>query len=91
MAYYGAILNVGNLGGDYFLNFFLINFAGLPAKFFSIPLMERIGRRRLYMLFMVMAGIVCMFTIYPVLKKDQCKLNVCERTAHVMFVHDMPH
>lgn len=71
MAYYGALLNVGNLGGDYFLNFFLLNVVGFPVKVFSIPLMEKLGRKRLYVIYMMIAGIVCVFTIYPVLKKDQ--------------------
>ena len=73
MSYYGALLNVGNLGGDYFLNFFLLNVVGFPAKFLSIPLMEKIGRKRLYVGYMIMAGVCCIFTIYPVLKKDQCE------------------
>ena len=73
MAYYGALLNVGNLGGDYFLNFFLLNVVGFPAKFFSIPLMEKIGRKKLFTIYMLLAGVTCVFTIYPVLKKDQRK------------------
>ena len=76
MAYYGALLNVGNLGGDYFLNFFLLNVVGFPVKVFSIPLMEKLGRKRLYVIYMMIAGIVCVFTIYPVLKKDQRKLDI---------------
>ena len=71
MSYYGALLNVGNLGGDYFLNFFLLNAVGFPAKLFSIPLMERIGRKRVYICYMIMAGVTCVLTILPVLKKDQ--------------------
>ena len=73
MSYYGALLNVGNLGGDYFLNFFLLNVVGFPAKFLSIPLMEKIGRKRLYIVYMALAGVVCMLTMVPVLKKDQRK------------------
>ena len=75
MGYYGVILNVGNLGGDFYLNLCLIMAAEYPAKLFSITLMDRIGRKRLYISYMVIGGIACVFTIYPVLKKTESKYS----------------
>ena len=73
MGYYGVILNVGNLGGDFYLNLFLVMVVEYPAKLFSITLMDRIGRKRLYIGYMVIGGIACMGTIYPVLMKTECE------------------
>ena len=67
------ILNVGNLGGDFYFNLFLVMVAEYPAKLFSITLMDRIGRKRLYIAYMIIGGIACVFTIYPVLKKTESK------------------
>ena len=76
MGYYGVILNVGNLGGDFYFNLFLVMVVEYPAKLISISLMDRIGRKRLYIAYMLVGGIACAFTIYPVLKKTESRLEI---------------
>ncbi|XP_076306746.1 carcinine transporter-like [Tachypleus tridentatus] len=45
MAYYGLQINVTNLYGNEFLNFFLLGIVELPSYFLCWFLMERFGRR----------------------------------------------
>ncbi|XP_022254186.1 carcinine transporter-like [Limulus polyphemus] len=45
MAYYGLQINVTNLYGNEFLNFFLLGIVELPSYFLCWYLMERCGRR----------------------------------------------
>ena len=70
MAYYGVILNVGNLGGDLYLNLFLITIVEYPGRLISIALLNRIGRKKCYIGFMLLGGIACIGTIYPVVQKE---------------------
>ena len=74
MAYYGVILNVGNLGGDFYVNLLLITLVEYPAKFFTIAVVNKFGRKKLYIAYMLLGGIACILTIYPVMRKDECKL-----------------
>ena len=70
LAYYGVILNVGNLGGDFYLNLTLLTMIEYPAKFITLLLLDRIGRKKLYTAYMLLGGIMCIGTIYPVLEKS---------------------
>ena len=76
MAYYGVLLNVGNLGGDFYLNLFLITIAGYPGKVSVLFLLDRIGRKKVYVAYMLLGGIMCIGTIYPVVQKHECKYFV---------------
>ena len=73
MAYYGVILNVDNLGGDFFLNLFLLIIVEYPAKILTIALLDRVGRKKMYIAYMLLGGIACMGTIYPVVDKGECR------------------
>ena len=79
MAYYGVILNVGNLGGDFYFNLLLITLVEYPAKFITIAVVNKLGRKKLYIAYMLLGGIACIGTIYPVIQKDECKFmaNIC--------------
>ena len=70
MAYYGIILNVGNLGGDFYLNLFLLQAIEYPGILISLALLNRFGRKRVYIGNMLLSGIVCIGTIYPVIEND---------------------
>ena len=67
MTYYGVTMYAGNLGGDFFLNFFLLAVVEFPAKAFSISFLDRMGRKWLHFLYMVLGGSACIGTIFTVL------------------------
>ena len=63
MTYYGLSLNTGNLGGDFFVNFFLTAIMDFPAYTLCLLLMDRWGRKKCHCLFMLLGGIACVSTI----------------------------
>ena len=73
MMYYGVTMHAGNMGGDFYLNFFLLAVVEFPAYSLSIFLLDRIGRKKLHCSFMVVGGLACLSTIFPVLYGDKCK------------------
>ena len=79
MSYYGVILNVGNLGDNFYLNLFLITVVEYPAKFLTIALLDKLGRKRMYIGYMLLGGIACLGTIYPVVQNDECKYSLVMR------------
>ena len=70
LAYYGVILNVGNIGGDFYLNLALLTLIEYPAKFATLFLLDRIGRKKIYVAYMLLGGTMCIGTIYPVFEKS---------------------
>ena len=68
MAYYGVIVNVGNLGGDLCLNLSLLTLMEYSAKFSTVLLLDRIGRKKVLVAYMLLGGIMCIGTIYPVVQ-----------------------
>lgn len=84
MTYYGVVLSVGNLGGNFYLNLFLMTVADYPAKLLTLALLDRIGRKRMYVFYMLTCAIACIGTIYAVLEKRECKLTV---GFHFSFSH----
>ena len=73
MAYYGVILNVGNIGGDFYVNLLLLALVELPVKISCLFLLNRLGRKTVYVSYMLVGGVMCIGTIYPVLQKHECK------------------
>ena len=71
MAFYGVLLNVGNLGGDFYLNLVLITAVEYPAKVITIFLLKKLGRKSVYIGCMLLGGITCVATIYPVVEKNE--------------------
>ncbi|XP_013061478.2 organic cation transporter protein-like [Biomphalaria glabrata] len=67
MVYYGLSLNVGNLSGDLYLNFFLSGVVELLSYFLCLIFLDKAGRKLLQCLFMLTAGIACVCTLFPVL------------------------
>ena len=70
MSYYGSVLNIGNLGGDLYLNFTLMVIVEFPAKISAVYLLDKIGRKKLHIGFMIIGGAACIGTIFPILYKS---------------------
>lgn len=67
MSYYGTVLNIGNLAGDLYLNFVLMVLVEFPAKAVAIYFLDKIGRKKLHIAFMIIGGIASTGTIFPIL------------------------
>ena len=73
MSYYGVVLNTSNLGGDFLLNFTLLVLAEYPGKLIDLALLDRIGRKRLYVAYMFIGGLANISTIGPIVKHHDRK------------------
>ncbi|XP_060081314.1 organic cation transporter protein-like [Ylistrum balloti] len=71
MTYYGLTLNTGYLDGDYYLNFFLSALVEFPAYTIPLLLMDRIGRKWLHFVCMIVGGTACFSTMFTILHLDQ--------------------
>ncbi|CAE1142065.1 SLC22A4_5 [Acanthosepion pharaonis] len=63
--YYGLLLNTEHLSGNIFLNFFFGALVEIPAYILCMVLLNRVGRKKLYIAFMVIGGILGAMTIFP--------------------------
>lgn len=73
MVFYGLALNSGNLGGNFYLNFLIQTLVEYPAYTICLVLMNRMGRKPLHCLMMIIGGICCICTIFTMLYADKCK------------------
>ncbi|XP_060068370.1 organic cation transporter protein-like [Ylistrum balloti] len=71
MGYYGLSLNTGNLGGDFYANFMISGLVEFPAYFLCLVLLDRVGRRLLHASCMILGGIACIITLFPMLYADE--------------------
>ncbi|XP_069129239.1 organic cation transporter protein-like isoform X2 [Argopecten irradians] len=71
MSYYGLTLNTENLGGNFYLNFCLSGLVELPAYTIPLLLMDRIGRKRLFFVCMIVCGVACISTLLTTIYLDQ--------------------
>ncbi|XP_033741882.1 organic cation transporter protein-like [Pecten maximus] len=67
MIYYGLSLNAGNLGGNFYLNMFLSGLVEVPANTMVLLFIDRVGRKKMYCLSMILGGCACASTIFPIL------------------------
>lgn len=67
MEFSGLSLNVSNLGGDVYLNFFLTSLAEIVGFLLCIPLLNRVGRKPVYVVSLLSGGIALVLTIFPIL------------------------
>ncbi|XP_076457670.1 organic cation transporter protein-like [Babylonia areolata] len=67
MIYYGLSLNVGSIGGDIHLNFFLSALAELLGYVVALVGLDRAGRKAMHCGSMILAGLACLCTMIPVL------------------------
>lgn len=63
--YYGVTFNAGNIG-DFYLNFFLMGIVEFPGILSTILLIDRIGRKKMHLMCMMLGGIACLCTIFTV-------------------------
>ncbi|KAG8183926.1 hypothetical protein JTE90_029030 [Oedothorax gibbosus] len=60
MSYYGLQINISNLAGNEFVNFFLLAIVEIPGYLTSWLVMEKLGRRWCAVAGFLLTGIVCM-------------------------------
>ncbi|XP_046374256.2 organic cation transporter protein-like [Haliotis rufescens] len=70
MVYYGLGLNVQNLSGDIYLNFTIANIVELVSYIMCISLLDILGRKFLQCGCMLVGGIACVATLFPVIYGD---------------------
>nr|XP_022288070.1 organic cation transporter protein-like [Crassostrea virginica] len=63
----GLSLNVSNLGGDVYLNFLLTSIAEIIGFLLCMPLLDRVGRKPVYIVSLLSGGIALVLTIFPIL------------------------
>ena len=64
----------GNIG-DFYLNFLLMGLIEFPSILASIYLMDKIGRKKTQLLWMLSGGTACLCTIFTVLYGGESKNN----------------
>ncbi|XP_033124964.1 organic cation transporter protein-like [Anneissia japonica] len=62
LVYYGLSLNSSSLAGNRFVNFFIIGVADVAAHLFTLWALPRFARRRLALVFHVIASVGCVLT-----------------------------
>ncbi|XP_046582091.1 organic cation transporter protein-like [Haliotis rubra] len=67
IVYYGLSLNVGNLSGDIYLNFFISSLMELLGYIVCHVLMNRVGRKTVLCSSMVLGGLTCISSLFPLI------------------------
>ncbi|GFO09417.1 organic cation transporter protein, partial [Plakobranchus ocellatus] len=67
MVYYGLSLNAEDLSGNIYLNFFLLAVVEMASYFFCLGLLDISGRKFLQCFSMLLGGVACIGTIFPVI------------------------
>lgn len=67
LVFLGLSWNVNNLAGDVFLNFFLTSIAEIVGFILCIPLLNRVGRKPVYVVSLLTGGVALLLTMVPVL------------------------
>lgn len=67
LVFLGLSWNVNNLAGDVFLNFFLTSIAEIVGFLLCIPLLDRVGRKPVYVVSLFTGGFALLLTMVPVL------------------------
>ncbi|XP_046546413.1 organic cation transporter protein-like [Haliotis rubra] len=65
MGFYGLSMNVTNLSGNVYINYFLFVLVEACAYVICLLLMDRIGRKKMLCTAMLMAGIACALSFVP--------------------------
>ncbi|XP_052711912.1 organic cation transporter protein-like [Crassostrea angulata] len=71
LVFLGLSWNVNNLAGDVFLNFFLTSIAEIVGFLLCIPLLDRVGRKPVYVVSLFTGGFALLLTMVPVLVGSQ--------------------
>ncbi|GFR90245.1 organic cation transporter protein [Elysia marginata] len=67
MIFYGLSLNSGDLSGNIYVNFVLMATAELVSFLFALLVMDITGRKMLHCYSMVVGGVACLATMFPVM------------------------
>ncbi|XP_033639696.1 organic cation transporter-like protein [Asterias rubens] len=88
--YYGFIINITNLAGDKYLNFFLLALTEVPCFIFDYVVIGRFGRRRPLVVFYELCGVACLITAFVPKKtssgEDLTVLTVCVAVIGKFFI-----
>lgn len=76
LAYYSLVLNVGNMSGNPFLNFFYQSLVELPAYLVAMWCTDKLGRRWTQSAFFILLFIACAALIPVVQNEDLALLTV---------------
>ncbi|KAH9507258.1 hypothetical protein Btru_056737 [Bulinus truncatus] len=71
MVYYGLSLNSGNLAGNLYINFELMSIVEIMGYVICLLGLNRIGRKLLHILCLLVGGGACLSTIFTVLYADK--------------------
>ncbi|XP_031334748.1 organic cation transporter protein-like [Photinus pyralis] len=63
LLYYGIVLNLGNIGGDLYVNTVISGIVEAPAIAISVPILLRMGRRWPLSITMLITGVSCLLTL----------------------------
>ena len=74
MVYYGLSLNAEDLSENIYLNVFLLNFVELAAYVFCLVFLDKAGRKLLMCFSMLLGGVACVSTIFPVMYGGESKI-----------------
>nr|KAI8758142.1 organic cation transporter protein-like [Biomphalaria glabrata] len=67
VVFYGLSLNIGNLTGNLYFNFFLFALVEVAAYFVCLVFLDSFGRRRLQCCSMLLGGVACLLSLFPVM------------------------
>ncbi|XP_046582090.1 organic cation transporter-like protein [Haliotis rubra] len=67
LIFYGLSLNVGNLSGDIYLNFFISCLMELLGIILCHVLMNKVGRKTVLCSSMVLGGLTCISSLFPLI------------------------
>ncbi|GFR90248.1 organic cation transporter protein [Elysia marginata] len=67
MIFYGLSLNSGDLSGNVYVNFVLMATAELVSFLFALFVMDITGRKKLHCSSMIVGGVACLATMFPVM------------------------
>ncbi|CAH3027846.1 unnamed protein product [Porites evermanni] len=82
LVYFGISLNVGNLAGDMYLNFFFLSIVEIPGALLLWFLLKRYGRRIPYASFMIFGGLAGTL-VSAVPSSEGGKSQLCPNTSKV--------
>lgn len=64
LVYYGLGFQVGDFGLDIYLTQLIFGVVEVPARFLSIPIMEKLGRKWSQLCTLTLAGVMCVIIIF---------------------------
>lgn len=73
LVYYGLVLNIGNIGGDLYVNSMLSGIVEIPAIAVSILFLVKLGRKWPLCLTLILSGVACLATL--LVPKDQSRTS----------------